>query len=593
MKLMAAICAVLLSGSAMGSDFSPASWPNENRQKAEQAEWLSWAPLTNSVRSGEEGVVAATVSPVAVEAGVQMLRKGGTAADAAASIALTQVTTQLGSVVSYAGIMTLVYFDARSGKVWSLDAGYGTYRGETDPASIPTSDISALTGGVPPAPGPGLGRQTLVPGFMAGVEAMQKRFGRYGLREALQPAIWYAENGIKISAPLAYFFTARQKQLMRTPEGRAFLGQAGNTLPQSGDNFRQNALAETLRTVANDGARTMYTGAWAKAFVAQVQRDGGKVSLADLASYRPVWSEAASTKVFDHTVYTNGGTSFAPYQILTALNAAEALGVSQRGPYWRDPETFLMLNRLGEVVAGAPQLVPAVADALKARGVDISPAGQRSKAYAQALATALPALTSAATGDTHHSNALVVVDKRGNIAVMTHTINAVIWGGTGIVVGGIPIPDSAGFQQARLATLNPGDRLPNEIADALVIDSRGHPVLASGVIGSSMLPETLRVIVSHIAQKQPLAEVAAAPPLLILTDSKSYLLPLSQRPVILPANAYEPSFVAALRAKGLTVVDTPAAAVTGVRGTVALIGLDGTRKTVPETSGIMVFSGTE
>ena len=67
-----------------------------------------------------------------------------------------------------------------------------------------------------------------------------------------------------------------------------------------------------------------------------------------------------------------------------------------------------------------------------------------------------------------HSNAVVVIDKEGNIAAITHTINSVIWGDTGIVVGGIPIPDSAGFQQARLATIKPGDRVPNEMVQTIV-----------------------------------------------------------------------------------------------------------------------------
>jgi gamma-glutamyltranspeptidase / glutathione hydrolase len=302
---------------------------------------------------------------------------------------------------------------------------------------------------------------------------------------------------------------------------------------------------------------------------------------------------AASTTVFGRTVYTNGGGSFAPYQLLTALNAAEAMGLEKRGPYWTDPETFMALHRLGEVVAGAPKLNPALEAALKAKGIDTSPAGQRTKAYAQALAAALPSLFAAPDGDTHHSNALVVVDRDGNIAVMTHTINSVIWGDTGIVVGGIPIPDSAGFQQARLAEVTPGDRLPNEIADTLVTDGRGRPVLAAGVIGSSMLPEVLRVVVSTVAQHQPLDTVAAAPALLINVDPKSYLLPFAQRPVLVPAGAYDPAYLARLRATGTAIVEMPAASVSGIRGTLPLIGLAKKEKTAPEVPGVMVYAGSE
>ncbi|HUO98312.1 MAG TPA: gamma-glutamyltransferase [Rhizomicrobium sp.] len=594
MKFLLLAAAAFCVG-AQAADLSPAHWPAGTREKAEAREYQGWAPAAAQVRQGSGGIISATVSPVAIEAGLQTLRKGGNAADAAASVALTQVATQLGSVVSYAGIMTALYYDAKTGKVVSLDAGYATYKGETAPASIPQSDISLLTGGPAPQEKKDLGRQTLVPGFMAGMEALEKRFGRLRFADTLAPAIWYAENGVKVSPTLGFFFKTRQAQLSRTEEGKRFLEQAGNDLPQAGDVFRQRELAATLKAVARHGAQTMYTGAWAKTFVEFVRRDGGKVAAEDLAAYRPEWSDAASTTVFAHTVYTNGGTSLAPYQLLTALNAAEAMNLDKLGPYWSDAETFRALNRLGEVVAGAPVLLPATEAALKAKGVDTSPAGQRTKAYAEALAAILPSLYAVHDADTHHSNALVVVDKDGNVAVVTHTINSVIWGDTGIVVGGIPIPDSAGFQQKRMETVAPGARLPNEIADTLVTDGKGRPVLASGCIGSSLLPETLRVIVSLVAQHQQLAATAAAPPLLININPKAYEMPFAQRPVIVPAGAYDADLLGKLRADGTTVAEIPGLVVGSVRGTLALVAIDpdtGARS-APEAPGVMVFSGTE
>ena len=375
MKAIVAAALIVSAAGARAADFSPDSWPIEAKRSAETQELQGWAPAAPRLVQGPGGVIAATVSPIAVQAGLAILRKGGTAADAAASVALTQVATQLGSVVSYAGIMTVVYYDAKTGTVSSLDAGFGTWRKETDPASIPPSDISALTGGTPPEISEGLGRQVLVPGFMAGIEALQKRFGRYSLAQSLQPAIWYAKNGMTVSPTLAALFQMRRKQFERTDAGRAFLSQSGRAVPLAGDVFKQPQLAATLTAVARDGARTMYTGAWAKDFVAAVRRDGGKADLADLAAYRPVWSDAAKTKVFGHTVYTNGGASLAPYQFLTALNAAEALKLDARGPYWRDADTLHVLTELGAVTAGAPVIHPAVAKIMTDRGIDPSRGG--------------------------------------------------------------------------------------------------------------------------------------------------------------------------------------------------------------------------
>lgn len=176
---------------------------------------------------------------------------------------------------------------------------------------------------------------------------------------------------------------------------------------------------------------------------------------------------------------------------------------------------------------------------------------------------------------------------------MTHTINAVVWGDTGIVVGGIPVPDSAGFQQVRLAQRKPGERLPNDIADFLVLDASGKPVLAGGSIGTSLQPEVLRIVVSAIAQRQALNDIAAAPALLINPDPQSYALPLSQRAVLLPQGGFDPAIVAKLKAAGVSTVDVPAATVAAIRGTVALIGFEGARKSVPEVPGVMVFGGAE
>jgi gamma-glutamyltranspeptidase/glutathione hydrolase len=595
-KFIAAACAAMMCAqTAMGAESMPTN-AGTPREAAQLQEAKSWTPPAARILHSHDGMISATVSPIAVQAGLETLDRGGSAADAAAAVALTQVATQLGSVVSYAGIMTLLYYDAKTGKIHSLDAGYNSYRGESDPKTIPQSDLSLLTGGAPPPPARDLGRQTLVPGFMAGIAAMQQRFGRLPFRDLFTPAISYAQNGVIISPSLAYFFQARQKYLSRTPEGQTFLHQMGGDLPKAGDLYRQPELAHTLRAVAVQGVQYMYSGDWARAYVAAVRRDGGRITFADMADYRPIWSEPAETDVFGHAVYAGGEPNLSAYQLLTALNTAEALHLDKAGAYWQDAGTFRDLTRISTVLAAAPILLPQTDALLRARGVDTVPSNQRTKAFAQALAELLPQLYGAGPSEgPHHSNAIVVVDKDGDIAVMTHTINSVIWGDTGIVVGGIPIPDSAGFQQARLAQIAPGARLPNEIADTIVFDADHHPVLATASIGSALLPETLRTLVSVIGQGHSLASVAAAPPLLIETDPKNYMLPPAQRPVPVPAGAYDSKFVDALKAQEMNVSEIPVTIVSGTRGTLALVAIDPAtgERTTPENPNVMVFGGAQ
>src|ERR1700761_2247597 len=206
----ACICFVAALLSAQGSiaaDLSPGKWPAGEREKLEQQENASWSPATAGSVTGSAGMVSATVSPVAVYAGLQALRQGGTAADAAATTALTQITTQLGSVVSYAGVFTMVYFDAKTHRIYSLDAGYNSYLNENDPASIPVADFGIALPGLTPSVGGAKGRETLVPGFMAGLEAMHKRFGKLPFKQLFAPALWYDTHGVLLSPRLAGYFT--------------------------------------------------------------------------------------------------------------------------------------------------------------------------------------------------------------------------------------------------------------------------------------------------------------------------------------------------------------------------------------------------
>ena len=106
-----------------------------------------------------------------------------------------------------------------------------------------------------------------MPGFMAGIEAMSKRFGRLPFSDLFEPAIWYAEHGVTVNRPLAGCFRLRETFLSRTPEGKQFLRQSGKELPALGDRFKQPELAKTLRSVASQGSQYMSSGPWGQAFV--------------------------------------------------------------------------------------------------------------------------------------------------------------------------------------------------------------------------------------------------------------------------------------------------------------------------------------
>lgn len=595
------VMAVVSAGLPVNAqDLSPAKWPKAERLRLEQLEYQGFMPPKASVVTSRGGIISATVSPIAVYAGLQALKQGGNAADAADVVALTQITRELGSVVSYAGIYTGLYYDAATHKVSSIDAGYNSYLGERDPATIPEADLGPLNKfmGIKPTAGGAKGRQTLVPGFMAGVGAMQKRFGKLPFKELFEPAIWYAEHGVKVSPELYRYFDMRQKFLARTPEGQAFLAQAGGTSPQLGAMFRQPELAKTLQGVAEHGASYMYTGPWAQAFVKSVQRYGGKVTAEDLSRYQVTWSDPSRFSVFGHTVYANGEPSQGPYELAPALNLAEALGLQSDGPYWQDPKTFRDLTLINDVVEAAPALTPQIQAFLRKHGVDASVERQMTKAYAKQVASLLPELVgSPRKVKPGHSNAIVVVDKAGDIAVITHTINAVVWGDTGIVVDGVPVPDSGGFQQQALAAIKPGSRLPSMIIDTIAFKNK-EPVLATASIGSSLAPESIRTLFGVLGQHQDLKTIMGAPPLLAnftTNSTASAAGPGAVPSALVPQGGYTAQFLDKLRATGLVVAEMPAKTVAGLRGTVAAVSIDpdtGERRAV-EYPDVMIFDGAQ
>ncbi len=302
----------------------------------------------------------------------------------------------------------------------------------------------------------------------------------------------------------------------------------------------------------------------------------------------------SSTTFAAHRVFTAGPPNNAAYNILPALNLAEELKLDKRAPFWKDPAALRDLQRISDAINDAPQLDPSVAALLAWQRGRHSPAAQLGKPYAKAVAPLLDQFQVEARNAPRHSNAVVVIDKEGSIAAITHTINSVIWGDTGIVVGGIPIPDSAGFQQTLLATIKPGDRVPNEMVQTIVFTG-GKPTMATAAIGSSGMLETVKLVLAVAGQGLDLATVQAAPPplynFMLARPGQSAMT----RGLAIPDGAYPVEFVKNLEALNVKVTKIPAATANGLRGTVVAVKIDpdtGERQTV-ETPDVLIFGGAE
>ncbi|HEX9070210.1 MAG TPA: gamma-glutamyltransferase family protein, partial [Ktedonobacterales bacterium] len=302
-------------------------------------------PQHRPVTLAQHGVVAAP-HYLAAQAGLEMLKAGGNALDAAiATNAVLQVVTPF--VVGLGGDLFLLFHDARSGQLHGLNASGRA------PAAASIERYHAL--GYDEMPRFGIHTVT-VPGCADGWGMAEERFGRLGLERVLAPAIRYAEEGFPVGPAL---HRALSFMLTRPHTDRSFLDNylPGGEVPPIGSLTRAPALASTLTAIAKHGPDIFYRGAIAEQIATFFAREGGLITGEDLAAHHGEWVTPLSTPFGDLEVYelppnTQGVTALqilgmldglplgsSPLDPATIHAAVEAkkLAFADRGHYLTDP----------------------------------------------------------------------------------------------------------------------------------------------------------------------------------------------------------------------------------------------------------------
>jgi gamma-glutamyltranspeptidase/glutathione hydrolase len=285
---------------------------------------MQFAPLEfNSRRSpvmGRGGIVS-TSQPLATAAGLEILSRGGNAADAAVAAAAALNVTEPTST-GIGGDMFALYFDAQSRSVSALN---GSGRA---PAALTLDRLAKeglLDDGLPPF----YPHTVTVPGACAGWLDLLARHGTLKSGEVLAPAIHLAEEGFPV-APLTSIFwrNAAKRQLATAPHGAEMTIDGRG--PEPGEIFRNPGLARTLRTVAEGGRKAYYEGPIARAIAQVIQAAGGCMTEADLAAHTSTWETPSSVTYRGYRVYEcppNGQGITA----LIALNLLEGFDLSSLG----------------------------------------------------------------------------------------------------------------------------------------------------------------------------------------------------------------------------------------------------------------------
>lgn len=291
--------------------------------------------------------MAATSHPLATQAALDILKKGGNAIDAAiAANAVLGVMEPTGCGIG--GDLFAIIWSAEKGKLYGLNAS------GRSPRSLKIEYFRNNGYESIPSYGP---LPVSVPGCVDGWFEMHDLFGKLPVREILQPAINYARNGFPVTEVIAYYLD-RNTQLLKDypniketymPEGKA---------PAKGEIFRNPGLANTLEKIASGGKNEFYRGSIAKAIAAFMKSQGGFLTYDDLARHNSEWVEPVSTSYRGYDIWElpPNGQGIAALQILNILEGfdiasmgfgsaeyihlfteAKKLAFEDRARYYADP----------------------------------------------------------------------------------------------------------------------------------------------------------------------------------------------------------------------------------------------------------------
>jgi gamma-glutamyltranspeptidase / glutathione hydrolase len=442
--------------------------------------WLAQGRSEVLVRHG----VVATSDPLAAQAGLEIMRRGGNAIDAAvAAGAVLDVTSQNDTGIG--GDLFALVWSARDRKLYGLaSAGWApagwTPQFFTDRLrvkSVPNSGVNAAT----------------VPGAIAGYDALLKKFGTRGFKETFEPAARIAEEGWGLAERRHDDLRGAVKGLLADPDSRqTFL--AGDAAPPLYGIIRNPGLAKALRLIQQHGKDVFYRGEIADAIVKKVQTNGGVMTREDLAEFQPEWVEPITTNYHGYDIFQlpPPGQGMAALEMLNILEVCVpklGFNLTKLGP--ADPMYWHLLVEAKKL---------AYTD-LQAKNADPKFAAVPvkellSKAYAATLCDRIkpdraskPGVAGGTDGGTIY---LTTADRWGNMVSLIHSVFSTYGSRATVPPFGFVLHNRGGG-----FSLDP--KSPNIVAPrkrpfhtiiAGFVMKNGQPVMTFGNMGGSVQPET-------------------------------------------------------------------------------------------------------
>jgi gamma-glutamyltranspeptidase / glutathione hydrolase len=470
---------------------------------------------------GAHGMVASE-HVLASQAGIEMLKRGGNAVDAAAATAFAVGVVNPSSCGIGGGGFMLIYL-AREHRAMALD-----YR-EVAPAAA-SRDMFVRDGRAVPELSLHGGLAVAVPGEVAGLATVLRRHGRLPLATVLEPAIRYARDGFPVGTHLAAEIAQTRTALRAQPLlAQNFLHADGSPLT-AGETARQPELAQTLERIATEGPQTFYGGTMAEAIGRSVQAAGGVLTTDDLARYTPVWRRPLRGRHHGAEIFTmpppssGGGVLL---QILDVLQRDDLAGLGLNGPTYVHLLAEAMQHAFADRAAyygdsdfvdvPLPRLLsPANTAALRARI-----GATKTLAHDAYGSAPVHGMTGVSDRGTSH---LSVMDSDGDAVACTTTVNTafgsmVVAGDTGIILNNEMddfsvqpgVPNVYGLIGSAANAVAPRKR-PLSSMTPTIVTRAGTPVLALGGSGGPLIiSSTLQVLLNVLDFDLDASAAVAAP----------------------------------------------------------------------------------
>lgn len=287
------------------------------------------AAFVQPLRSKRAMVVSA--HPLASEAGLEMLRKGGNAVDAAVATTFAiSVVEPFSAGIGGGGFLLL---HSANGEMKALD-----FR-ERAPLKATRNMYLDAQGKVRSQASVDSYLSVAVPGTVAGLYQVHQQYGKLPWATVVAPAIGYAQNGFGVSERFVEATTRRKEAILRNPAARQIFTHNGK-LYQSGDKLIQRDLAATLRAIARNPSN-FYTGKIASAIAKDMAKNGGLITLQDLKSYKPVWRNPICGNFRQARVCSMPPPSSGGVHLLQILNIIGETDLKSLG--WHNPDALHLM----------------------------------------------------------------------------------------------------------------------------------------------------------------------------------------------------------------------------------------------------------